>query len=45
MIKLARRAADAAGKEQWFAGQLTNIRERHRRRPALIEMLDKAKLP
>jgi len=45
MLKRARRASEAAGREQWFAEQLANLRERHRRRPALIEMLDKAKLP
>lgn len=45
MLKRARRAAAAAGKEQWFAEELAKLREQHRRRPALIEMLDKAKLP
>lgn len=45
MLKRARRAAAAAGKEQWFTDQIAALREKHRRRPALIEMLDKAKLP
>ena len=44
-LKGARRAAAAAGREEWFSGELANLREHHRRRPALIEMLDKAKLP
>jgi uncharacterized Zn finger protein len=44
MLKRARRAASAAGQERWFSDQLVNLREQHRRRPALIEMLDKAKL-
>jgi uncharacterized Zn finger protein len=45
MLKRARRAASAAGQEQGFSDHLVNLREQHRRRPALIEMLDKAKLP
>lgn len=44
MLKRARRAASAAGQDRWFSDQLVNLREQHRR-PALIEMLDKAKLP
>ena len=45
MLKRARRAACTAGQDRWFSDQLVNLREQHRRRPALIEMLDKAKLP
>ncbi len=45
MLKRARRAASAAGQDRWFSDQLVNLREQHRRRPALIEMLNKAKLP
>jgi len=45
MLKRARRAAGAAEQDRWFSEQLVNLRERHRRRPALIQMLDKAKLP
>jgi uncharacterized Zn finger protein len=45
MLKRAGRAASTAGQDRWFSEQLVNLRERHRRRPALIEMLDKAKLP
>lgn len=43
-LKRARRAASAAGRERWFSDQLVSLREQHRRRPALIEMLDKARL-
>jgi uncharacterized Zn finger protein len=42
VLKHARRAADAAGKSEWFATRLTQLREHHRRRPTLIAMLDKA---
>jgi hypothetical protein len=45
MSKRARRAASATGRDRWFSDQLVSLREQHRRRPALIEMLDKAKLP
>lgn len=45
MLKRARRAAAAAGKQEWLEDRLVNLREQHRRRPAFIEMLDKAKLP
>lgn len=44
MLKRARRAAAASGKEEWFANRLATLREQHRRRPTLIEMLDKVKL-
>jgi uncharacterized Zn finger protein len=45
MLKRARRAASASEQDHWFSDQLLDLREQHRRRPALIEMLDKAKLP
>ncbi len=44
VLKHARRAATAAGKSEWFATRLADLRERHRRRPTLIAMLDKASL-
>ncbi len=43
-LKRARRAAQAAGEGDAFATALTDLRERHRRRPTLIAMLDKAAL-
>lgn len=42
VLKRARRAAEAAGQGEWFATQVADLRERHRRRPTLIAMLDKA---
>lgn len=45
ILKRAHRAAAAADKDDWFADELAKLREQHRRRPALIEMLNKAKLP
>lgn len=45
MLKRAGRAASASGQDHWFSDQLLDLREQHRRRPALIQMLDKAKLP
>ncbi len=45
MLKRARRAASAAEQDHWFSDQLVTLREQQRRRPALIEMLDKAQLP
>jgi uncharacterized Zn finger protein len=45
MLKRARRAASASEQDHWFSDQLLDLREQHRRRPALIQMLDKAKLP
>ncbi len=45
VLKSARRAAEAAGESEWFAGRLAELREHHRRRPTLIAMLDKAGLP
>ena len=45
MLKHARRAASASEQDHWFSDQLLDLREQHRRRPALIQMLDKAKLP
>lgn len=44
MLKRARRAADAAGRREAYTTVLADLRERHRRRPALIAMLDKAAL-
>jgi len=44
MLKRARRAAHAAGQSDAFATTLADLRERHRRRPTLIAMLDKAAL-
>jgi uncharacterized Zn finger protein len=44
VLKRARRAADAAGKSEWFATRFADLREHHRRRPTLIAMLDKAGL-
>jgi hypothetical protein len=43
-LKRARRAAEAAGQSEWFATRIVLLRERHRRRPTLIAMLDKASL-
>jgi uncharacterized Zn finger protein len=44
VLKHARRAADAAGQSEWFAAWVAELRERHRRRPTLIAMLNKAGL-
>ena len=44
-LKEARRAAAASGLTAEFAEYVTSLREHHRRRPTLIELLDKAKLP
>ncbi len=44
VLKHARRAAEAAGEGPAFAATLAQLRERHRRRPTLIAMLDKAAL-
>ncbi|MFT3851307.1 MAG: hypothetical protein QM733_00980 [Ilumatobacteraceae bacterium] len=43
-LKAARRAATAADRQADFAEHLTALRERNRRRPSLIAMLDKAGL-
>lgn len=43
-LKAARRAAVAAGRSTEFAEHVTALRERNRRRPSLIAMLDKAGL-
>jgi uncharacterized Zn finger protein len=40
----ARTVAQAAGEPGAFAEYLTRLRERHRRRPTLIAILDKANL-
>jgi hypothetical protein len=44
-LKAARRAAGQAGLDVAFTQHMATLRERHRRRPTLIAMLDKAKLP
>ena len=44
VLKHARRAAEDAGQSEWFAVWVAELRERHRRRPTLIAMLDKAGL-
>lgn len=44
ILKRARRAANAAGQSDDFAIAVAELRERYRRRPALISMLDKAAL-
>ncbi len=44
VLKRARRAAGAAGLGDWFETEIASLREHHRRRPALIEMLDRASL-
>jgi hypothetical protein len=44
VLKLARRAADAACATERFHAQLAELRERHRRRPTFIAMLEKAAL-
>ena len=43
-LKAARQAAEAAGLPEEFDEHLAALREQHRRRPTLIEMLDRAKL-
>jgi uncharacterized Zn finger protein len=44
-LKAARRAAAAADCSPDFTQHVTALRERNRRRPSLIAMLDKASLP
>jgi uncharacterized Zn finger protein len=44
LLKRARDAATAGGEVDAFEARLVGLRERHRRRPSLIAMLDKAKL-
>jgi hypothetical protein len=44
LLKRARDAATAGGEIKAFEAHLVALRERHRRRPSLISMLDKAKL-
>jgi hypothetical protein len=44
LLKRARDAAGAAGERDAFQARLAALRDRHRRRPSLIAMLDKAKL-
>lgn len=45
ILKAARDAANAAGMPNEFHAHLDQIREQYRRRPSLIEILDKAGLP
>jgi hypothetical protein len=40
----ARTAAEAAGHSEAFGEYLARLRERYRRRPSLVEILDKANL-
>jgi uncharacterized Zn finger protein len=42
ILKRARRGADATGQGRAFADHLAALHERHRRRPTLIAMLNKA---
>jgi hypothetical protein len=44
ILKRARSAAQAAGQLDAFNGTVARLRETHRRRPTLIEILDRAKL-
>jgi hypothetical protein len=45
ILKTARNAADAAGMQNQFQAHLAQLREQYRRRPSLIEILNKAGLP
>ncbi len=44
LLRRARDAATAGGEVEMFEARLLALRDRHRRRPSLIAMLDKAKL-
>jgi uncharacterized Zn finger protein len=44
ILKRARAAAQAAGEESAFGAHVARLRERHRRRPTLIAILDDADL-
>lgn len=44
ILKRARSAAQAAGQLDAFSSTIARLRETHRRRPTLIEILDRAKL-
>ena len=44
ILKRARAAAQAAGALTEFTDHVARLREQHRRRPALISMLDKANI-
>jgi hypothetical protein len=44
LLKRARDAAEVVGEVDAFEARLAALRERHRRRPSLMTMLDKAKL-
>lgn len=43
-LKAARRAAEAGGILPFFGAQIERLREQHKRRPTLIELLDNASL-
>ena len=44
LLKKARRAADDAGRREEFSKQLAALREQFRKRPALLEILDRSAL-
>jgi uncharacterized Zn finger protein len=44
ILKKAARAATTANRQAQFDVHMANLRDRHRRRPTLISLLDKAKL-
>ena len=44
LLKKARRAADAAGRREEFSEHVAALREQFRRRPALLEILDRSAL-
>jgi uncharacterized Zn finger protein len=44
LLREARRAADAAGRRQQFSEHVAALREQFRKRPALIEILDRSAL-
>ncbi|HET6793873.1 MAG TPA: hypothetical protein VFH45_05505 [Acidimicrobiales bacterium] len=44
VLKKAERAAASAGRSEQFAEHMAQVRERYRRRPALLTILDKARL-
>ena len=44
LLKRARRAAENADEQVAFSAHMADLRERHRRRPALIQILDRAGL-
>jgi uncharacterized Zn finger protein len=44
LLRKARRAADDAGRRQEFSEHVAALRERFRKRPALMEILDRSAL-